>query len=276
MTPAHDGRQEGRAADEPMFGPDSVTRQVIKEPFCALGGFRALFLQALHPRTVAAVEQNSAYRRQPLQRLAAVRRYLQATTAGTVAEARAAGDRLRAVHATLTAYDPVTGEEYRVDSPDLLRWVHVVEVESYLDAALRTGLRLSPQQVDAYYAEQTTRAALVSLDPATVPDTAQKVADYYDRVRADLHVTKEAVSVAAYLVTPRVLMPLNPLTPIWAPVALAAYAMLPAWARALYGIAGPPATDQVLDRVLGLAGSLAAGIPAAAWDAIAQLLPEPS
>ncbi|GAA2844109.1 oxygenase MpaB family protein [Crossiella cryophila] len=266
----------GRAPEEPMFGPDSVTRQVIREPVSALGGFRALFLQALHPRAVAAVAQNSSYREQPLQRLAAVRRYLQATTEGTVAQAQAAGQRLRAVHAALTAYDPATGEEYRVDSPDLLRWVHVAEVESYVDAAMRTGLRLSPRQIDEYYAEQTARAALVGLDPATVPDSAQRVAEYYERVRADLHVTKEAIGTAVHLVLPRVQLPQGLLAPVWAPVALAAYAMLPVWARALYGLSGPPATDEVLDRALRLAGTLVGGAPAGAWDALARFLLEPS
>ncbi|MYW93782.1 DUF2236 domain-containing protein [Amycolatopsis rubida] len=268
--------REHRGAEEPMYSADSATRQVIVEPFCVLGGFRALFLQALHPRAVAAVTQNSGYRQRPLERLAALRRYVRDTTTGTVAEARAAGARVRAAHSALTAYDPVTGEEYRLDTPSLLRWVHVVETESYLDAALRCGLELSPRRVDAYYAEQTARAALVGLDPDSVPDSASAVANYYDGVRAELHVTKEATSVAAYLLAPKLPQPFNLLVPALTPVALAAYAMLPPWARALYGVAGPPATDHVLDRALGLAGPVAAAVPPAVWDALARFLPEPS
>ena len=51
-------------------------------------------------------------------------------------------------------------------SPSLLRWVHVTEVESFLDTAKRAGVALTESDVDGYYTEQRRAAALVGLEPA--------------------------------------------------------------------------------------------------------------
>jgi len=57
------------SADVGLFGPDSVTWKLHAEPILVLGGIRALYLQALHPRAVAAIAQNSGYRTDPIGRL---------------------------------------------------------------------------------------------------------------------------------------------------------------------------------------------------------------
>ena len=46
--------------------------------------------------------------------------YVGTTIYGTTAEAEAVARRVRALHARMRARDPFTGEEFRVDSPDLL------------------------------------------------------------------------------------------------------------------------------------------------------------
>ena len=48
--------------DVGLFGPGSVTWKLHQEPILLLGGLRSLYLQALHPRAVAGVAQNSGYR----------------------------------------------------------------------------------------------------------------------------------------------------------------------------------------------------------------------
>src|SRR5690606_33932500 len=113
-----------------------------------------------------------------------------------------AGRRVRAVHARLTAIDPRTGERFRIDEPDLLRWVHVTEVESFLSTATRAGLRLSPAEADRYYAEQRRAAELVGLDPDSVPGSVAEVEEYYRQVRPQLAMTKEAADVALFLAAP--------------------------------------------------------------------------
>ncbi|MEU1235763.1 oxygenase MpaB family protein [Micromonospora aurantiaca (nom. illeg.)] len=249
-----------------LFGPGSVTWKVHEEPILIVAGLRSLYLQALHPRAMAGVAQNSNYRTDAWGRLVRTATYVGTTIYGTTAEAEAAGRRLRTRHARMRATDPFTGEEFRVDDPELLRWVHVTEVESFVSTARRSGLALTDDEVDGYYTEQRRSAALVGLDPDDVPGTAAEVADYYRDVRPQLRMTREAAETAVFLTAPpipwklslpaRVGLNLGP--PRWAYFGIAATAlgMLPPWALRLYGGLGLPTTALSADlsaRALRLA-----------------------
>ncbi|WBC10428.1 oxygenase MpaB family protein [Micromonospora sp. WMMA1947] len=249
-----------------LFGPGSVTWKVHEEPILIVAGLRSLYLQALHPRAMAGVAQNSNYRTDAWGRLVRTANYVGTTIYGTRAEAEAAGRRLRTRHARMRATDPVTGEEFRIDEPELLRWVHVTEVESFVSTARRAGLALTDDEVDGYYSEQRRSAALVGLDPDDVPGTAAEVADYYRDVRPQLRMTREAAETAVFLTAPpipwKLSMParvgLNLGPPRWAYFGIAATAlgMLPPWALRLYGGLGLPTTALSADlsaRALRLA-----------------------
>ncbi|TDB95065.1 DUF2236 domain-containing protein [Micromonospora fluostatini] len=252
--------------DVGLFGPGSVTWKVHEEPVLMVAGLRSLYLQALHPRAMAGVAQNSNYRTDAWGRLMRTSTYVATTLFGTTAEAEAAGRRIRARHARMRARDPVTGAQFRVDEPDLLRWVHVTEVESFVTTARRAGLALTDAEVDRYYTEQRRVAALIGLDPATVPGTAEEVERYYRDVRPELRMTREAAETALFLTVPpipwKVSLPLriglNLGPPRWAYLGLAgtAVSLLPAWARRLYGGLGLPTTALSADvsvRALRLA-----------------------
>ncbi|WBB72951.1 oxygenase MpaB family protein [Micromonospora sp. WMMD1128] len=235
-----------------LFGPGSVTWKVHEEPILIVAGLRSLYLQALHPRAMAGVAQNSNYRADAWGRLVRTAGYVATTIYGTTAEAEAAGRRLRALHARLRATDPLTGEVFRVDEPDLLRWVHVTEVESFVTTARRAGLTLTDDEVDGYYTEQRRAATLVGLDPGDVPGTAAEVGAYYRDVRPELRMTREAAETAVFLTAPpipwklslpvKLGLSLGP--PRWAylGVAGAALGLLPPWALRLYGGLGLPTT----------------------------------
>src|SRR4051812_36838162 len=190
--------------DMGLFGPGSVTWKLHVEPILTLGGLRSLYLQALHPRAVAAVAQNSGYRTDPWGRFTRTSDYIGTIIWGTTEQAELAAGRLRRLHSRMSAVDPSTGERFRIDEPDLLRWVHVAEVESFLSTARRAGLKLTDDEVDRYYTEQLRGAELVGLDPSTVPATAAEVADYYDEMRPQLRMTKDAADTALFLTVPPV------------------------------------------------------------------------
>ncbi|MGX4656757.1 oxygenase MpaB family protein [Micromonospora sp. SCSIO 07396] len=249
-----------------LFGPGSVTWKVHDEPIMIVAGLRSLYLQALHPRAMAGVAQNSNYRSDAWGRLVRTGTYIDTVNYGTTAEAETAGRRLRALHARLRATDPFTGEQFRIDEPDLLRWVHVTGAESFVGTARRAGLSLTDAEVDGYYAEQRRAAALVGLDPAGVPGSAAEVADYYRTVRPELRMTTAAAETALFLTAPpipwklsrpaRLGLSLGP--PRWAyfGVAGTALGMLPPWALRLYGGLGLPTTAFSADlsiRTLRLA-----------------------
>jgi uncharacterized protein (DUF2236 family) len=245
-------------SDVGLFGPDSVTWKLHREPILILGGLRSLYLQALHPRAVAGVAQNSGYRADPWGRLLRTSSYVATVIYGSTDEVERASSHLRRLHSKMTAVDPRTGETFRIDEPDLLRWVHVTEVESFLTTATRAGLKLTPEEIDRYYTEQLAAAELVGLDPATVPSTAAEIAAYYEAVRPELGVTRDSAETALFLTVPpvpqhwgsralRLGLTLGPARWAYFGVAGTAMALLPPWARRLYGGLGWPTTDVTAD-----------------------------
>lgn len=241
------------SVDVGLFGPDSVTWKLHREPILLLGGLRSLYLQALHPRAVAGVAQNSGYRTDPWGRLSRTSTYVATVIYGTTEEVQRAASRVRRFHALMNATDPRTGEKFRIDEPELLRWVHVAEVESFLSTATRAGVRLTPDEIDRYYTEQLKSAELVGLDPTTVPATAAEVEAYYQAMRPDLALTRDGAEAALFLTVPpapdwgppalRLGLTLGPTRWAYLGVASTAFGLLPPWARRLYGGPGWPTTD---------------------------------
>jgi uncharacterized protein (DUF2236 family) len=261
-----------RDHDFGLFGPGSVTWKLHDEPILILAGLRSLYLQALHPRAVAAVAQNSNYKADPVGRFMRTSDYVGTTVYGSTAEAELAGSRLRRLHARMSAVDPRTGERFRIDEPDLLRWVHVTEVESFLSTARRAGLRLTDEEVDTYYTEQLRTAELVGLDPATVPSTAAEVAAYYEEVRPELGLTRDGADTMLFLTVPpvpenwgsaplRLGLTLGPARWVYFGVAGTALALLPPWARKMYGGLGWPTTDVSADLSVRGVRLLLAALP---------------
>ena len=230
--------------DPGLYGPDSVTWRVHADPSMALAGLRALLLQAVHPLAMAGVAEHSDFRRDPWGRLFRTAEYVAVTAFGTTREAERAGARVRGIHGGLGGIEPESGLAYRVSDPALLRWVHCVEVESFLTTAIRCGLRVGGADQDAYYAEQVRNATLIGVPD--VPDSRTAMAAYFEAVQPQLRVTAEARRAARFVLLPP--MPAlvrlgTPARPAWVALAGAAAAMLPRWARRLYGLPGLPTTD---------------------------------
>ncbi|MFJ2770664.1 oxygenase MpaB family protein [Streptomyces sp. NPDC087300] len=248
-------------ADPGLFGPRSVTWQTHADPMMWVAGIRALYLQALHPRAVRGVMQNSDFRKDAWGRLMRTAHFVGTTTYGTTEAAEKAGARVRKIHTMLKAIDPDTGERYGVDEPELLLWVHCAEIDSYLHVARRSGLPISDELADRYVAEHRESARLVGLDPAGVPASTAELAAYFEKVRPELVAGAEARAVDDFLRRPpthALLVPARAL--LWRRVADLAYASLPPYAHDLYGRAAPaPAT---VTRRLRLTGTALRTIPA--------------
>jgi uncharacterized protein (DUF2236 family) len=236
-----------RDPDEGLFGPGSVTWRIHADPSMLLAGFRALMIQATHPLVMAGFDDNSFFRDDPWGRLRRTGDWVNAITYGTLEEAEAAGSRLRRLHASLPAgIEPESGLPYRVDDPELLLWVHVTEVESFLSTYRRSGGRLKRGDADRYVDEMRASAEQVGLDRDAVPATEAEIADYYVRVRPQLRVTSVALRNVLWGFAPpmpRWMTVATPARPAWAGAVALAAAMLPPWARRLYGLPGLPTTD---------------------------------
>lgn len=251
--------------DHGLFGPRSVTWRMHLEPVLFVAGMRALLLQSLHPRVMRATFQNSALfdPQKAYPRFLRTVEFVETRTFGSTAEVERAAARVRRLHAKLRGYDPDTGEQFRLDDPAYLLWVHCAEIDSYVDVARRAGI-VDAADADSYIAENVRAAEVVGLDPAIVPTSRAELDAYFARVRPELRLTDEARRGVGGLLQPRGEAPRSVKTAV-STVAAAAVATLPRWARRLYGLPGLPTTD------LGVALTLRTARPA-----VRLLLPESS
>jgi uncharacterized protein (DUF2236 family) len=243
------------SGDAGIFGPDSVAWRIHADPAMLIGGLRALLVQGLEPRAMAAVDQHSAFREDPWGRLERTTHFVVATTYGDTAAAEEAAAVVRRVHAHIHGVDPVTGEAYAANDPELLLWIHAVEVESFLLAYRTYAGRVTSADGDRYVAEMARVAELVELPPGRAPRTEGELRDYLRSVRG-LRATPAAFEGLRMVLFPPMDLRYRPL---WAIPTTAAVAILPGYARRLYRIPWfPPAALPVrtgvfaLSRVLNL------------------------
>jgi uncharacterized protein (DUF2236 family) len=226
------------AADDGFFGPASVTWRVSADLASPVAGLRSLLLQALHPLAMAGVDQHSGWRRDPVGRLAATSAFLATVIFGERAVAARAAARVRRIHDHVRGVDAVTGRPYAAGDPALLLWVHVALVQSSLAAGWAFGTPLSAQDSDRYVAEMMVAAELAGVPGPLVPGSVADLERYVASVRPELRCTPAAAESMAYLLDPPGLD--EELGAIWQDVRDAAVALLPEWARGMYGYGAPP------------------------------------
>ncbi len=222
--------------DHGLFGPDSVAWRLHADPVMLAGGLRALLVQALEPRAMAGVDQHSRYREDPWGRLRRTTQFVGLTTYGDTPTAEAACAKVRAVHERIRGVDPVTGRAYAANDPDLLLWIHAVEVDSFVDAYRAYAGRLSDADADRYVVEMARVAELVELPRGMAPQSLGELREYLRGV-PDLQVTPAAREGMRTIFFPP--MPLQ-LRPLWGLVTAATVAIMPKDARRMYRLPWPP------------------------------------
>jgi uncharacterized protein (DUF2236 family) len=252
----------GITTDQGLFGPGSVTWRISSEPILWVGGLRAMYLQALHPRTMRATWQNTAFARpgEAWGRFARTVEFVRTRTYGSLQEVERAGRRVRKVHGSLTGTDE-DGSVIRLDEPELLLWVHCGEIASYADVARRARIGLTAADLDQFVREQRRSAGVVGLDPAIVPASMAELDAYYERMRPQLRACTEAKQALVRSFVPDIPWPFTGLKLVVPPMNTLAYASLPAWARRLYGTPGIPVTDMSTTLTLRALHRAAARIP---------------
>lgn len=166
--------------DDGYFGPDSVTWRIHSHPSMLIAGVRALLLQALNSRAMAAVDQHSRYREDPWARLIATSEYIFETTFGDKARADAAAAKVKMIHQHVFGIDEFSGREYRANDPELLLWIHAAEVDSFLTGYQVYAHRLSASDADRYVAEMVRAAELIGLEGDGVPASVRELQEYLD------------------------------------------------------------------------------------------------
>jgi uncharacterized protein (DUF2236 family) len=171
--------------------PGGMARKVHADlPAMLIGGVTALLLQTLHPLAMAGVAEHSSYQEDPLGRLRRTASFVGTTTFGTVAEAEAAIAQVQRVHRRVRGIAP-DGRAYSAGDPELVTFIHVAEVASFLASSQRYGTgTLSPEECDRYY-EEVAPVAL-ALGATWAPRSAAEVESYLLRVRPELYAGPQA------------------------------------------------------------------------------------
>lgn len=227
--------------------PDGIARQVHGDlPSMVVGGLAALLLQTLHPLAMAGVADHSNYREDAIGRLRRTASFVGATTFGSVEEAERAIEQVREVHRRIVGTAP-DGRPYRADDPDLLTWVHVAEVWSFLQAAQHYGTRrLSRPECDRYLAETSVVAR--ALGATWVPESADEVTAYFRRIRPELYAGPQAAAARDFLLRGVGRRPND--RAVYAVIVAAAVSLLPRWARRELRIAAPPIVEPLVDALV--------------------------
>ena len=146
---------------------------------------------------MAGVAEHSSYQEDPLGRLRRTASFVGTTTFGTVADAEAAIAQVQRVHRRVKGIAP-DGRPYSADDPELVTFIHVAEVASFLASSQRYGSRpLTPEECDEYY-EQVAPVAL-ALGATWAPRSAAEVESYLLRIRPDLYAGPQARAARDWL-----------------------------------------------------------------------------
>lgn len=174
--------------DPGLFGPESIVWRVHAN-FTAMmvGGLSSLLVQSLHPRALAAVWDHSDFRSNLKQRLGRTAYFVAATTYGSDALALRAIQQVNQIHARIRGVD-LQGQAYVANEPDLIRWVHLAEVSSFLNAYQHLSKRpLSVSECDQYIHDMARIGHLLGAVelPLTWASTQAELAGYLDVLRFD-------------------------------------------------------------------------------------------
>lgn len=217
--------------DQGYFGPQSVAWRVHGDVTTMLvGGVSALLLQMLHPSALAGVWDHSDFRRDMAGRLRRTAQFLSGTTFGSTAQASELIARVRAIHDHVHGTLP-DGRPYSANDPQLLTWVHVAGVWSFLNSYIRHGGEVRARDRDRYYEENVVIAE--KLGAAEVPKSERETEDYLLAMRPALRADERTRIVARALLSHSgQALALRPVSKV---VMNAGTGLLPDWAARMHG-----------------------------------------
>jgi len=155
-----------------------------------VGGIRALLMQALHPGSLTGVKNHSRYESDALGRLAGTIRWLTVTTFGSKTAVANEASRVNRLHDHVKGqYTKGTGETiaYKAADKDLLLWVHIAFMESFLVSHQMYSHTPIPKGsaatgADNYIAQWSVSVAPLGLEkcPMNSIELNKEIAQLYD------------------------------------------------------------------------------------------------
>ena len=196
-------KQVAEGEEAGLYLPNQAPWIVHADFATLVGGIRALLMQALHPGSLTGVRQHSRYKDDPLGRLAGTIRWLTVTTFGPIASNQKEADRVNRLHTRVKGeYQTAAGEnrQYQAADKDLLLWVHVAFMDSFLRTHQNYSKRPIPGGADEY-----VRLWAASVRPLGLDVAPQSEAELLETLRGfekDLVVTDDTRDVIKWIKNP--------------------------------------------------------------------------
>ena len=225
--------------DEPgLYLPGDAPWIVHRDFSTLVGGVRALLMQALHPGSLTGVSQHSRYEQDPLGRLSGTIRWLTVTTFGSHTAIKNEASRVNRMHQRVTGeYETSTGETrpYKAADKDLLLWVHVAFMDSFLRSHQNYSRAPIPGGANAYVKLWSKSVEPLGLDSA--PMSEAELLETLENFYPQLTVTDETKAVIHWIKNaPLPLMA----KPVYRLLFHSALASMPESYRKLIGLKGWP------------------------------------
>ncbi|CAB4563168.1 unannotated protein [freshwater metagenome] len=186
--------------DPGLFLPSDAPWIVHRDFATLVGGIRALLLQAMHPGALNGVSQHSRYEEDPLGRLSGTIRWLTVTTFGSLEAVAQEANRVNRMHDRVKgSYVDKSGVEqkYQASDPELLLWVHIAFMDSFLRSHQLYSRAEIPGAADAYvklWGKSVEPLGLTSV-PASEADLLRVMSDF----EKDLNCDEKALSVIRWI-----------------------------------------------------------------------------
>jgi len=226
-------KQVAEGEEAGLYLPNQAPWIVHADFATLVGGIRALLMQALHPGSLTGVRQHSRYKDDPLGRLAGTIRWLTVTTFGPIASNQKEADRVNRLHTRVKGeYQTAAGESrpYQAADKDLLLWVHVAFMDSFLRTHQNYSKRPIPGGADEY-----VRLWAASVKPLGLDVAPQSEAELLETLRGfekDLVVTEDTRDVIKWIKNPPLPLAAKPFYRLFF---FAALASMPTSYQALIG-----------------------------------------
>ena len=191
-----------------LFGPQSVVWKFHSSKVALVGGIRALMIQALEPRAMAAVEKAGGYKVDPAGRLARTIEFIQTVSFAPTKEAMAAISKVISIHSRINGVDPITGMTYDASDPLQLAYVHNAFVESIAIVHELYDPYTSISEIDSYILEMSSLARLLGVRDFDLPQQYQSLKRWVDSFDP-LISTDAAREAVGYLKSPLMPFPMD-------------------------------------------------------------------
>lgn len=254
-------------APMPDHDPDFPTvRRLHSQGVLILGGGRALLMQVAHPLVARGVVEHSAYREDRIGRLLRTLRPMYAIAFGTAAEARTAGEAVRARHRF------VVGEGYAADDEDLQRWILATLIDTSLLMHRRFVGPVQQTVAEDYYLEMCQLGEWIGLRSSAMPGSLDVFESYLREMVPSVEVTADAHVIASELFAPLPGAPwLSPAMPL---VRQLTAGLLPRRLREAYGFGWGPRRARTLVAAQRLSRLLLPHLPDELVDPPGFLMPQ--